>query len=68
METLVTNVTEWGPVVIALLFSLQKAAEIVVNLTDTPVDDTVVGKFYTVLEKIAGIWGLKAKQLPGEKL
>lgn len=56
----------WVTAVLALLFGLQKLAELIVNLTDTPRDDKIVGKIYSVLEKIAGIWGVKAKQYPGE--
>ena len=59
---------EYITALILVLFGLQKVAEIIVNKTDTPVDNTVYGQFYKVLEKVAGIWGVKAKQLPGEKL
>lgn len=57
-----------GVTIITLLFALQKAAEVVVNTTDTPADNKYVGKFYSILEKVAGIWGYKAKQLPGERM
>ncbi len=31
----------------------------VVNVTDTPVDNTWVKRFYTVVEKVAGIFNVK---------
>jgi len=43
------------------------AAMAIVNATDTPMDDKIVGKVYKGLEIIAGIVAPKrAKQLPGE--
>ena len=44
--------------------SLHGFAILVVNLTDTPKDDLVVAKVYSVIEKLAGIFGEKAKQSP----
>ena len=41
-------------------------AAVVVNATDTPADDHIVGKAYRVLEIVAGVFGYKVKQLPGE--
>lgn len=43
------------------------AAMAIVNTTDTPKDDEIVGKVYRVLELIAGIVvSDRAKQFPGE--
>lgn len=50
------------------LFGLMFVAQIIVNLTPTPKDDEFVGKAYKWLERIAGIWGYRAKMLPGETL
>tara|TARA_R100001143_G_C3295577_1_gene103219 strand:+ start:451 stop:666 length:216 start_codon:yes stop_codon:yes gene_type:complete len=68
IETLTEFFGTYGVLILAVLFSLQKTAEIIVNFTNTPTDDKYVGKFYSILEKLAGIWGYKAKQLPGENL
>lgn len=49
-------------------FAVMFLAQLIVNLTPTPKDDEFVGKAYRWLEKVAGIWGYKAKLLPGESL
>jgi hypothetical protein len=68
IETFTEFFGTYGVIILAILFSLQKTAEIIVNFTSTPMDDKYIGKFYSLLEKVAGIWGYKAKELPGEKL
>lgn len=52
--------------VVGAVLALMVAAQAIVNLTPTPKDDEVFGKVYKVVEKIAGIWSHKAKQLPGD--
>lgn len=52
--------------VIGILVAVHAAALGIVNLTPTPADDEVVGKAYKVIEFLAGIFGQKAKLLPGE--
>ncbi len=49
-------------------FGVMIVAQFIVNLTATPKDDEFVGKAYKWLERVAGIWGYKAKMLPGESL
>jgi len=53
--------------VLAVILAAKVAAEAIVNLTPTPKDDKVVGKFYKVIEAIAGIFSVKAKEFPGSK-
>lgn len=62
------NIMEIGGLVTTVLISLHALAVVIVNLTDTPADDEFVGKAYKVIEILAGIFGDKAKQLPGEEL
>lgn len=52
--------------IFGVILATQLAATAVVNLTPTPSDDIAVGKFYRVVEIIAGIWSSQAKLLPGE--
>lgn len=55
-------------VVFGTAFGIMAVAQLIVNLTPTPKDDEFVGKAYKWLERAAGIWGYKAKLLPGESL
>lgn len=60
-----------NPEILAMVFgailAAKAAAMVVVNYTDTPTDDVWVGRFYKVVEALAGIVNSrKAKQLPGE--
>lgn len=55
-------------VIFGSAFAVMTAAQLIVNLTPTPKDDEFVGKAYKWLERAAGIWGYKAKLLPGETL
>lgn len=55
-------------VIFEIAFAVMFLAQLIVNLTPTPADDAFVGKAYGWLEKVAGIWGYKAKMLPGEHL
>ena len=57
-----------GMAFVSALLATKVLASLIVNLTPTPVDDNVVGKFYTFLEWLAGIWTQKAKEFPGESL
>lgn len=52
--------------VFAILFGLHAIALVIVNATDTPADDEVLGKVYRILEMAAGLFSVKVKQLPGE--
>ena len=52
--------------VFGILFGIMAVAQIIVNFTDTPKDNEILGKLYKWVERAAGIWGVKAKQLPGE--
>lgn len=63
IEFVVNNATE----ILAVILSTQVVAQFIVNLTPTPADDAIVGKVYAIIEKIAGIWGVTAKELPGER-
>lgn len=55
-------------VIFGTAFSVMGVAQLIVNLTPTPKDDEFVGKVYKWVERAAGIWGYKAKLLPGESL
>lgn len=44
------------------ILALKVFALIIVNATDTPIDNLWVGRFYRFIEVIAGIWTAKAKQ------
>ena len=54
--------------IFGIAFGVMFVAQLIVNLTPTPKDDEIVGKAYKIVEKLAGIWGYKAKMLPGESL
>jgi len=51
-----------APQIISALFAIHAAALAIVNLTPTPKDDAIVGKFYKVIEFAAGIVSKVAKQ------
>lgn len=51
----------WGEIV-GVLGAVHLLALAVVNLTPTPKDDEIYGKFYKVVEKLAGIVGPLAKR------
>jgi hypothetical protein len=51
----------------AAVFGLHALAVAIVNLTPTPADDELVGKFYKAVEFLAGIFHYNAKMLPGEE-
>ncbi len=73
MET-VMNIMHWlmsaegAAVVFGTLYGFHAIAVLIVNQTNTPKDDEIVGKAYIWIERLAGIWGYKAKQLPGEMI
>jgi hypothetical protein len=48
--------------ILAVLMAVKGAAVLIVNFTETPVDDKWVAKVYPWIEKVAGILGTKAKQ------
>lgn len=48
--------------IITAILALKVFANIIVNLTDTPVDNLWLGRFYRCIEVVAGIWTAKAKQ------
>jgi hypothetical protein len=52
---------------IALILAVKIIAEVIVNLTPTPEDDKWVGRFYRLVEVIAGVITKTAKELPGER-
>jgi len=53
--------------VLAAILATQGVAQVIVNATDTPKDDKIVGKVYAVIEKVAGVIAPeKVKQFPGE--
>lgn len=70
MESIIQWVTSDGALttLFSALFAVMIIAQLIVNLTPTPKDDILVGKVYKIIEKLAGIWGYKAKLLPGEHL
>lgn len=51
-----------APEIVAALFAIHAAALAIVNLTPTPKDDEVVGKFYRFIEIAAGIVSRLAKK------
>ena len=52
-----------------MLFAVDKVAALIVALTPTPADDKWHAKIYQwVIEPLAGIWGRRAKELPGERV
>jgi len=60
------NLIEYAEIALGLLLAGHTLALAVVNLTETPADDKIVGKVYKVVEKLAGLFGDRAKQFPGE--
>lgn len=53
--------------VLVALLGTKAVAMAIVNATDTPADDRIVGKVYKVIEAVAGIVAPgRAKQFPGE--
>jgi hypothetical protein len=63
MEWIAANLE---PILLALL-GTQALATLIVNLTPTPRDDTVVGAVYRGIEIVAGIVTGKAKQVAPNK-
>ncbi|MBO8085937.1 MAG: hypothetical protein J7D61_07845 [Marichromatium sp.] len=63
MDVILTNLD----VILTVLLSLHGTAVLIVNLTPTPVDNTIVSAFYKVVEVLAGIVSPAAKQRPGER-
>lgn len=53
--------------ILAVLAGLHALAIAITNLTPTPRDDKLVGEIYKVIEVMAGIFGRRAKEWPGEK-
>ena len=53
--------------VITFLFAIKIVAVAIVNLTPTPEDNKWLGRFYRLLEVVAGIITKTAKELPGER-
>lgn len=66
IQIAITWITLNGPNAIAALVAVHAAALAIVNLTPTPDDNLLVGKFYKLVEFMAGIFGGNAKLLPGE--
>lgn len=70
----VLNIYTWASseagaaVIFGTLFGIMAVAQLIVNTTATPRDNEILGKVYTWVERAAGIWGYKAKMLPGESL
>jgi len=63
MEWIIANLE---PILLAVL-GTQALATLIVNLTPTPRDDTVVGLVYRGIEIVAGIVTGKAKQVAPNK-
>ncbi len=63
MEWIVANLE---PILLAVL-GTQALATLIVNLTPTPRDDTIVGIVYRGIEIVAGIVSGKAKQVAPNK-
>ena len=62
----VSFVTENGDAIFTAVLGVHALAVVVVNATDTPADDKWLGRIYKAVEYAAGVFGLKAKQYPGE--
>ena len=60
-------INHW-PEISAILFGIMIPAQLIVNLTPTPVDDRILGKVYRLIEILAGVVSDRAKQLPGEAI
>ena len=58
MADLIDNIAE----ILALILAVQWLAMIIVNLTPTPLDDKWVGKFYRVVEVLAGVASKTARR------
>lgn len=58
--------SNWGTISTVIL-AIMVPAQVIVNLTPTPVDDAIFGKVYRVVEILAGVVSTKAKQYPGEE-
>lgn len=58
--------SHWGTISTVIL-AIMVPAQVIVNLTPTPVDDAIFGKVYRVVEILAGVVSPKAKQYPGEE-
>lgn len=48
--------------ILAVILATKVTAEVIVNLTPTPVDDGVVAVIYRAIEVVAGIYTAKAKE------
>lgn len=69
MEAAIAWMTEHWAELLAVLFAVDKVAALIVALTPTPADDRWHAKIYQwVIEPLAGIWGRRAKELPGERV
>ena len=64
MEWIIANLE---PILLAIL-GTQALATLIVNITPTPRDDTVVGLVYRGIEIVAGIVTGKAKQVAPNKV
>jgi len=53
--------------ILAIILAVQWIAMAIVNLTPTPEDNKWVGKFYRLIEVIAGVISKTAKEYPGER-
>lgn len=60
------NVQSWGEMTLQFAIAIHMLAILIVNITDTPDDDGIPGKIYKVVEILGGVFGDRAKQLPGE--
>ena len=65
-QTLDFITTHWQTI-IGFLLAVHGLAVAIVNATPTPADNIWVGKFYRLIEVLAGLFTEKAKHLPGEK-
>lgn len=62
ISLIVSNLTT----ILGFFLSIHGLALVVVNATPTPLDNNVYGKFYRVVEFLAGILSVKVKEYPGE--
>lgn len=67
MTEFIQFVTEHGPEIITALLGTKVLANLIVNFTETPADDKIVGKVYKFIEWLGGIWTDAAKQHPPGK-
>lgn len=49
--------------VCAVGFVIQTICAFIVNISKTPAETSLFGKIYMLIEKIAGLWGPKAKDV-----